>query len=181
MLKAVLIVFVLMVSGCASLPDVRAPSVGELPYAIGAGDRLRISTYGEERLTGEFTVGADGMIAFPLLGAVEASDIPVSEFRDRLQQRLAAEALRDPRISVEVVQYRPVFILGEVERPGEYSFVPGMTVPALVAKAGGFTYRANERAVFITRSPTANEVVYRLESATAVAPGDTIRIGERIL
>lgn len=157
----------------------RAEAVSEYRYRIGPGDRLRVTTFNEDRVSGEFTVGSDGSIAFPLLGDVRASGRTLDELKDELQGRLGAEFLRNPRVTVAVLAYRPVYILGEVERPGEYAFVDGMTIYSLVAKAGGFSYRANDKAVYIRREGDAQEQAYALDSGTAVRPGDTVRIGAR--
>ena len=155
------------------------PAVGTFAYRIGPGDRLRIATYGEDRLTGEFTVTAQGAIAFPLLGEVAAEGRTVSEFTALLQRRLAGEYMRNPQVSVEMVNFRPVYILGEVTRPGEFPYGERMSVFALVAKAGGFTYRANQGYALIRSENETVERPVRLSSATAVQPGDTIRIPER--
>lgn len=156
----------------------RAP-VGAYQYRIGPGDRLKVATYGEERLTGDFTVDAGGAVAFPLLGPVQAAGMTVAEFNAALQQRLAAQYMRNPQVTVEVVNFRPVYILGEVQRPGEFPYADRLSVFALVAKAGGFTYRANQGYVLIRAENETAERAVRLSSATAVQPGDTIRIPER--
>ena len=132
-----------LLSAAACTPSTLAerPVVGTFEYRIGPGDRLRIATYGEERLTGEFGVTAQGAIAFPLLGEVDAAGHTVPEFTALLQRRLASEYMRNPQVSVEMVNFRAVYILGEVARPGEFPFGERLSVYALVAKAGGFTFR----------------------------------------
>lgn len=169
----------LMVTACATPNLVERPSVGSFAYRIGPGDRLRVATYGEERLTGEFVVNASGEIAFPLLGPVPAAGMTVEAFNAELQGRLAAQYMRNPRVSVEMVNLRPVYILGEVQRPGEFPYGDRMSIYALVAKAGGFTYRANQNYVLVRGERDAAERAVRLSSGTAVQPGDTIRIPER--
>ncbi|MFC3173505.1 polysaccharide biosynthesis/export family protein [Novosphingobium bradum] len=167
------------ISGCAPSALAERPPVGTFAYRIGPGDRLRIATYGEDRLTGEFTVTAQGAVAFPLLGEVAAGGQTVPEFTALLQRRLASEYMRNPQVSVEMVNFRPVYILGEVSRPGEFPYGERLSIYALVAKAGGFTYRANQGYALIRSENETVERPVRLSSATAVQPGDTIRIPER--
>jgi polysaccharide export outer membrane protein len=168
-----------LVAGCAPKQLTERPVVGSFEYRLGAGDKVRVATYGEDRLTGEFTVNAAGAIAFPLLGTVPAAGRTVSQFTADLQGRLASQFMRNPQVTVEMINFRPVYILGEVQRPGEFPFAERMSVYALVAKAGGFTYRANQSYVFVRGEEETQEHAVRLSSATAVQPGDTIRIPER--
>jgi len=169
----------LAATGCTPSSLAERPAVGSFEYRIGPGDRLRIATYGEDRLTGEFAITARGTVAFPLLGEVEAAGRTVPEFTAQLQRRLAGEYMRNPQVSVEMVNFRPVYILGEVSRPGEFPYGERLSIYALVAKAGGFTYRANQGYALIRSESDTAERAVRLSSATAVQPGDTIRIPER--
>ena len=148
-------------------------------YQLGPGDRLRISVFGEAELSGEFVVTPAGSVAYPLVGNVEAQGKTVSEFTDSLTETLRAGYVRQPMITVEVTNYRPFYILGEVNAPGTYPFTSGLTVMNAVATAGGFTYRASPRRVFIKHANAENEQEYPLTSQTLVRPGDTIRIPER--
>lgn len=148
-------------------------------YRLGAGDKVRVITYGEESLTGEFLVGPSGKVSFPLIGDVQAAGSTSSEFRAAVEGALRGGFLRDPKVSVEVTTYRPFYILGEVQKPGEYPYTSSLTVQRAVATANGFTYRANTKKVFIKHANSDEEKVYPLTSATPVSPGDTIRIVER--
>ena len=154
-------------------------AVDAAAYQLGAGDKLRVTTFGEPTLTGEFTVGGNGVVSLPLVGDVSAQGATVSQFRDRFVTALKDGYLVDPRVSVEVLTYRPFYVLGEVNRPGEYPYTNSLTVQNAVATAGGFTYRANTRRVFIKHQNEATEREYPLTVGTTVAPGDTVRIGER--
>lgn len=160
-----------------------APAATKAPqpfiYLLGPGDRLRITTFGESALSGEFTVTGSGTLAFPLIGDVIAAGKPASQVRDEIRTRLGAQYLRNPNLTVEVINFRPVFILGEVAKSGEFPYVERMTVFTLIARAGGFTYRANRRTVFIRREREIYEHAYPLTGGLAVRPGDTVRIGER--
>jgi len=164
-------------AGCASNDG---PVVTEVPeYRLGAGDTLRVIVFGETELTGQFEVGPRGTIAYPLVGEVEAIGLTPVEMATRIQEGLGAY-LRSPNVSVEIANYRPFFILGEVQRPGSYPYSPNLTVQNAVATAGGFTYRANRNRVFIKHANEPAERPYDLTSSLPVLPGDTLRIGERL-
>ena len=175
-------------AGLASSAILLAPAVSAQPadvtrevpeYRLGSGDKIRVITFGEEALTGEFQVGGSGKVSLPLVGEVEALGLTAREFQGRVEAALKDGYLKDPRVSVEVLNYRPFYILGEVKKPGEYPYTNGLTVLNAVATAEGFTYRANKGRVFIKRADGAKEEDFPLTSNTQVAPGDTIRIGER--
>lgn len=179
MIRLLLISLLLCLSSCAPASLSEGLAVGAYQYRIGTADRLKIQTYGEQRLSGEFAVGSDGTISFPLVGAFPASGKTLVEFKNELTARIGSEFLKNPQISIEIVSFRPVYILGEVAKPGEFSYNERMSVFALVAKAGGFTYRANQKYAYIRHEDDSDEAAIRLISATAVQPGDTIRIPER--
>jgi polysaccharide export outer membrane protein len=147
-------------------------------YRLGPGDQLRITVFGEPDLTGQYLVGSQGTIAYPLVGEVNAAGMTLLEFTEVLQTALEA-FLRSPNVSIEVANYRPFFILGEVTRPGTYPYSANLTVLNAVATAGGFTYRANRRRIFIRHAGETEEQGYRLTITTPVLPGDTVRVGER--
>jgi polysaccharide export outer membrane protein len=165
-------------SGCTTAT---ATMEAEQPaeYRLGPGDQLRVTVFGETELTGVFQVGSQGVIAFPLVGDVTAGGLTVLEFRESLQTALL-QYIRQPNVSVEVANYRPFFILGEVQRPGTYPYSANLTVLNAVATAGGFTYRASRNRVFIRHGNEPVEHAYPLTITTPVLPGDTVRIGERL-
>lgn len=148
-------------------------------YVLGSGDKIRVITFGEEQLTGEFFVGAEGKVALPLVGEIPAGGRTVRQFQESMETALKDGYIKEPRVSVEVLNYRPFYILGEVKAPGTYPYTSGLTVLNAVATAEGFTYRADSKKVFIKRANEANEQAFPLTTTTPVAPGDTIRIGER--
>lgn len=149
-------------------------------YRLGAGDQLRITVFGEADLTGEYVVNAEGMVAFPLVGDVPAQNKTLTEFGQAVTEALQEGYVRQPNVAVQVMNYRPFFILGEVRTPGTYPFSANLTVMNAVATAGGFTYRANTDRVFIKHAGEEREHAYRLTTTTPVQPGDTVRIGERL-
>jgi polysaccharide export outer membrane protein len=169
----------LLLAGCAGAPPVTAVAEAVYVYRLGPGDRLKINTYGEDRLSGDFAVNGAGVIAFPLIGDVPASGQTVEQFKTDLVHRLGSQYLRHPNLIVEVENFRPVYILGEVAKPGQFPFAEGMTVFGLVAQAGGFTYRANRGRAMIRHENDAAESTYALTSGAKVRPGDTIRIPQR--
>ncbi len=148
-------------------------------YRLGAGDKVRVIVFGEEGLSGEFVVSDSGQISFPLIGDVPAKGASVSEFQDRLTTTLRQGYLKEPRVSIEVLNYRPFYIMGEVRKPGEYPYTSGLTVLNAVATAQGFTYRANMKKVFVRHPGDTKEQEEALTTTTVVGPGDTIRIAER--
>lgn len=148
-------------------------------YRLGVGDRLRVSVYREADLTGEYAVGADGNVALPLIGDVKALGRSVEDFAREAQARYGDGYLREPKVSAEVINYRPFFILGEVDTPGQYPYTIGMTLPMAVATAKGYTPRADRGTVRIKRLGAAEEEVYRTAPELRIYPGDTVRVGER--
>lgn len=168
-------------SGCAGggdLPQLTL-AASDVGYTLGAGDKLRITVYGEEKLTGEYLVDGSGAIAFPLIGAVPAKGLTPPALARALTTALSKGYLDNPSVAIDVLNFRPYYILGEVNKPGEYPFVEGLTVFSAVAKSEGFTYRADDRRVFIRHKDGKAETLYRLDGMTPVQPGDTIRVLER--
>ncbi len=148
-------------------------------YKLGVNDKVRVLVYNEVDLSGEFEVNAAGNLSLPLAGDVKAEGRTPGEVTQDIQARLAAGYLKDPRVSLDVLTYRPFYILGEVTKPGEYPYSNGLTVINAVARAEGFTYRANKRKVFIKRAGTGAEQEFVMAPGLQIQPGDTIRIGER--
>ena len=170
------------ITACGTTSAETAPRNQDSPttdYRLGAADQLRITVFNEPGLTGQFVVGSQGTIAYPLVGDIRAAGLTVAEFTDALRTALS-QYVRSPSVSVEVANYRPFFILGEVTRPGTYPYAVDLTVLNAVATAGGFTYRANQHRVYIRHASEADEHGYTLTPSTPVLPGDTIRIGERL-
>ncbi|MEH6676971.1 polysaccharide biosynthesis/export family protein [Phenylobacterium sp.] len=177
-----LVAALIATSAVASAVQAQEPgaAIRAIPdYRLGSGDKIRVITFGEEALTGEFVVGGSGNVSMPLIGDVAAEGLTVPEFQTAVEESLKQGYLREPRVSVEVLNYRPFYIMGEVQNPGEYPYTNGLSVLNAVATAGGFTYRANSRRVYIKRADSSLEREYPLTPLTPVAPGDTIRITER--
>lgn len=172
----------LSLAACASAPLPPRDDVADVAgadYRLGTADRLRITVYGEPSLSGEFAVGAQGHLALPLIGQTPAAGLTASQLEAAIAGALSQGYMLDPRVTAEVIAYRPFYILGEVNRPGEYPYAARLTVLNAVATAQGFSYRADTRRVYIRRADGREEQAYALTAATPVAPGDTLRIGER--
>lgn len=168
--------------GCAApgggLPPL--PPVRTGRYVLGPGDTVRIITFGAEQLTGEFTVSDSGDVAVPLLGQIHAAGLTAQQLQKTMTAGLIRTGMfRQPSVAVEVARYRPVFILGEVKKPGQYAYQPGMTVLTAVAIAGGFTYRAIEDVFSIIRTVDAKPIEGRATRQTLLQPGDVINVYER--
>lgn len=148
-------------------------------YRVGAGDRLKISVYNAEKLSGEYPVGGDGKIAVPMLGRVPVSGLTLEEVAETVTTRLKGGYILNPNVTVDMVAYRSVFILGEVEKPGQYPYVEGMTLLQLVAQAGGFTYRANRGTIKLRGEAEKKETKQKISGIAALSPGDTIVIMQR--
>lgn len=149
-------------------------------YTLGSSDKVRITVFGHQDLSGEFEVDGTGSISLPLIGQMTAQGLTTAQLEQSIATSLASGYILNPRVSAEVINYRPFYILGEVGNPGTYPYTNGLTVQNAVAAAGGFTYRANKRVVYIKSMDSDREVAYELTPMTVVKPGDTLRIGERI-
>jgi polysaccharide export outer membrane protein len=171
----------LVVAACApgrGLPDL--PSTPPGAYRLGSGDVVRLITVGDDSLTGEFRVSDSGIIAVPLLGTVPASGLTPDALAARISGALVkANLYRAPSVSVEVTAYRPIFVLGEVAKPGQYPYQPGMTMVTAAAVAGGFTYRAIHDYASIVRTRDDSVTEGKASRQTFIQPGDVITIFER--
>lgn len=159
--------------------DPSAPDLPTYAYALSGGDRVRVVVFGDASLGGEFTIGGSGFISLPLIGEVDVRGLTSTQLQARIVARLADGYLKDPRVAVEVLSTRPFYILGEVNKPGQYPFANGLTVLGAVAQAGGYTYRAKTKQALIKHAGQDTETSYAVTARTMVAPGDTIRIKER--
>jgi len=149
-------------------------------YQLGSGDQIRVTVYGEEDLSGEFEIDGTGTIGLPLIGSVTIGGKILSAAQKQIAEQLADGFLINPRVSIEVLNYRPFYILGEVKDPGSYPYVSGMTVLNAIALASGFTYRASENKIEVTRRVDGEEQKIRIKLTAAVLPGDILRVPERL-
>jgi polysaccharide export outer membrane protein len=171
-----------LLAGCASgtgrLPVLPNDQHGAV-YLLGAGDSLRITVFGEPDLSGTFKISDNGALVMPLVGQVSAQGLSVPELQKRLVGQLNVKAVKSPDVTIQVEEYRPFFILGEVKNPGSYPYVPDMTVLTAVAIAGGFTFRASQDEVSVTRKRNGAPIEARARRDARVLPGDVVYVFER--
>ncbi|WP_284944671.1 polysaccharide biosynthesis/export family protein [Acidisoma cladoniae] len=171
----------LLLAGCApgsGLPPLPVTQSG--PYTLGPGEQVRVVIFGQTQLTGRFTVNDRGQISVPLLGQIPASGLTTDQLEASIEDDLKEKKiLLNPSVSVEIAEYRPIFILGEVVKPGQYPYEPGMTALTTVAIAGGFTYRAQTGYVSILRTVDGHSFEGRATRGEPILPGDVVTIFER--
>ncbi|MFO1023945.1 MAG: polysaccharide biosynthesis/export family protein [Acetobacteraceae bacterium] len=181
MLSRLVILLCITLAACAPGGGLQDLPHGEAQsYRLGPGDAVRLITFGEDSLTGEFRVSDSGTIALPLLGPVPAAGESPEQLGRRVSEALVkANLLKAPSVSVEIIAYRPIFVLGEVSKPGQYPYQPGMTVVTAAAVAGGFTYRAVNDYASIVRTQDGVAVEGKAYRQSFVQPGDVITVLER--
>lgn len=151
------------------------------PYHLGAGDKVRITVFGADRLSGVFAVELSGAIAMPLIGIVPAGGKTLDEVKAEIVKSLREQKLMEkPNVAVAMVSARPFYVLGEVGRSGSYPYVGGTNIESAIATAGGFSYRAQEDYVFLRRAGSLHEIKVPLPSVVPVNPGDIVRVASRI-
>lgn len=151
----------------------------EARYELGPGDKVRVTVYGHEDLSGEFEVSQSGSVSLPLIGEIPAQGLTNQQLELAVVDQLKPDYLKNPRVAIDVLNYRPFFIIGEVKQPGGYAYVTGMRVVEAVALAGGFTYRARENKIFIRRATDPSGENEEANQQTVVLPGDVIEVPQR--
>ena len=155
------------------------PVAYDSAYRLDAGDRLRVVVYGQEGLTNTYAIDAGGSITMPLIGAVRARGLTPAGLAAEVTGKLRNGYIREPSVAVEIEAYRPFFILGEVAAPGQYPYVPNMSVESAVAIAGGFSPRAKRDRVTLTHTDAGGSVRVIVPLGTPLSPGDTVLVSER--
>ena len=155
------------------------PVAHDTAYRLDAGDKLRVVVYGQEGLTNTYAIDAGGAITMPLIGSVPARGRTPAGLAAEITGKLRNGYIRDPSVAVEIEAYRPFFILGEVAAPGQYPYVPNMSVESAVAIAGGFSPRARRDSVTLTHTDHAGPSRAVVPLGTPLSPGDTVLVGER--
>ncbi|MET0724283.1 MAG: polysaccharide biosynthesis/export family protein [Tardiphaga sp.] len=148
-------------------------------YHLDAGDRLRVVVYGQEGLTNTYAIDAGGSITMPLIGSVPARGRTTAGLAAEISAKLRRGFIREPSVAVEIEAYRPFFILGEVAAPGQYPYVPNMTVESAVAIAGGFSPRARRDSVTVTHTGASGTARFVVPPGRPISPGDTVLVSER--
>jgi protein involved in polysaccharide export with SLBB domain len=189
--RAAALALALILAGCAGGGGSRAPlpttptpaatppaELSVSSYRLGSGDRVRIVVFRHEDLSGEFALDGAGNFAMPLVGEIQAYGLTTRELEQRIAAKLQDGYLVEPQVSVEVLNYRPFYILGEVRQPGSYQYVNGMTVLNAVALAGGFTYRGKQDEFLLQRGGS-NTQATEVGIDTPILPGDVVTVQER--
>lgn len=156
-----------------------AKESGDVAYRFGSGDKLRVKVYNEDTISGEYEVDSTGNLSLQLIGSVKAAGLTLPELAGMIEHRLREEGyMINPKVAIDVLNYRPFYVLGEVNRPGSYPYVAGMTVLNAIALAGGYTYRAKTSRFELIRG-NGEEPKVAVEAQAVVLPGDIIKVNER--
>lgn len=176
------------VSGCGTVGDQGPASQADLDATAAAatatprfqgGEKIRINVFNEPTLSGDYDIDPNGVVSLPLAGTVKAVGLTQAQFEQELAKKFRSEYLKNPKVTVTILQFRPIYIVGEVEKQGEYAFKPGINVLTAMAAAGGGTYRANRTYVLIQHIGDSGMKQYPQAATTMVLPGDLIKVPER--
>lgn len=174
------------VSGCSSMTqfgfapatDVSLAKLDRI-YRLGVGDKLKVEVFGEPELTGESEVNASGNISLPLLGDVAAKGTTLDQFSGTLRQKLQQGYIKNPQLNVQVLNYRPIYVQGEVRHGGEFPYKAGLSIADAVALAGGYTYRSVTNSIFLRRQGESTGRSIPMDGSIPVLPGDNLLVQER--
>ena len=179
----------LLLAGCESVGNIGSITMEEQEALIKAaattspnlqsGEKIKVTVFGEDRLSGEFEIDPAGYVSLPLAGTVKAAGLSKLQLEQDIARKLKSEYLRNPKVTVDVSSFRPFYILGEVQRPGKYSYESGLNIMSAVALAGGATYRSSRSNVLIQHAGESGFKQYPMTPTIPVLPGDLIRIPER--
>lgn len=154
-------------------------STNLLELKLAPGDKIRVTVFGEDKISGDYDIDTAGYVSLPLAGSVKAAGLSKPDLERELARKLSGDYLKSPKVTVSVINFRPFFILGEVEKPGEYQYRSGMNVLSAMAMAGGPTYRASRSSILIQRAGTTQLKEYPLDTTVSILPGDLVRVPER--
>lgn len=165
-------------AGSAASAEPSDPSVhaADVSYRLGTGDKVRVIVFDEQDIGGEFQIDDGGYIRLPLIGALKAAGCSPHELETQIAAALRDGYLNAPRVSVEVTDYRPFYIIGEVNKPGQYAYVNDMTALNAVALGGGYSVEASDSSVYIRREGEKEEQKYAADATTKIHPGDVVRV-----
>ncbi len=184
-------VVIIAVAGCSSGPASYSQTADNtqtrLPmrssggsYMLGTSDQLRVQVYNEPTITGDYVIDGAGFLSIPVAGRIKAAGLTTEQLERRLTAKLNSGILKEARVTIQISSYAPFYIRGEVKKPGEFPYKPGLTLGDAVALAGGYTYRADESRAYV-RPFGGIEITRPLNVDPPIAPGDNIRIPERFL
>jgi protein involved in polysaccharide export with SLBB domain len=183
-MKSLLLAMTILIAGILGAAASSAPgqaATSDQEYRLGVGDKLHVNVFGQTDLTGDYVVDDTGEVQLPLVGQIKAAGLTAREFERAIVAALkGGDYLKDPRVSVQISSMGPFYIIGEVNKPGEYPCVNDMSVLNAVALAGGYTFRADDTVVYIRRNGGAKEQEYPSDETTKIHPGDVVRVGDRL-
>lgn len=187
LLAPILLILSASLAGCAAgpvLPTEAAPATVSMEsadaYRLEPGNKVRVQVFNQTNLSGDFTLDPAGNISMPLIGNIPSAGITSRVLGERIADQLKRDNyMQDPRVGVEVVTFRPFYVLGEVRQPGEFPYMTGMTVLSAIARAGGYDYRARQGEVVVVRMIGSEQKDYLANERTPLLPGDIVRVLER--
>lgn len=162
----------------APLYAIAQTSAPPLDYTLGSGDTITISVYDEPDLSVEARLSESGVLSYPFIGKLKVVGLTVGELQNSIANGLRGDYLVDPKVRVNVVEYRPFYITGEVQKPGGYPYQAGLTVEKAVSLAAGFTERANKRSILVLSEDAHNNKPRKASLGSQIRPGDIITIEE---
>lgn len=179
----------LTVTGCnsagsshfAAYQDTAASHAINRPYTLHTNDQLHVQVYNEQTITGDYTVDSTGYMSIPVAGRVKAAGLTVDQLERRVAAQLNGAILKDARVNIQIATYAPFYIRGQVKKPGEFAYKPGLTVADAVALAGGYSYRADESRILVRPTGSNAELTRQTDANPPVSPGDNITVPERFL
>ncbi len=180
-LAAVQATLLLLLSGLLHAQESPATDADAVSgYQLGPRDSISVTVFNHPDLSGEFVLDGDGRFSMPLIGVVDAAGKTPVELEEVLLNRFSPDYLVNPRISIEVSNYRPYYLIGEVQNTGSFPYVAGITYLTAIAMAGGYTYRAKKDVVYVIRANDPEQEEIKLDANEKVQPGDIIRVAERL-
>ena len=176
----------LVMAGCSSVASTQyaayqEPVAGSRPYTLHTNDQVHVQVYNEQTITGDYVVDSTGYLSIPVAGRVRAAGLTTAELERRVAAQLNGSILKDARVNIQIANYAPFYIRGEVKKPGEFPYKPGLTIADAVALAGGYTYRADEKSVVVRPTGSNRPATRPMDANPPVSPGDNITVPERFL
>ena len=165
-------------AACQAFPPPEPPPEAS-PWPLGSGDRLRVVVFEQNQLGGEFAVSDDGAISLPLVGRLQVAGLTPAATEKLIAERFNHGILKEPQVNVEVLHYRPIYVYGEVTKPGAYDFSGKLMILNAVSLAGGYTYRAQKKGITVIRNTDPDRNAISVRETTPVGPGDVIYVPER--
>jgi polysaccharide biosynthesis/export protein VpsN len=176
---ALIVRFTLLLFLTLCAAGARAQTAELSSYKLGSGDLISIRVLGEDDLRRERVRLSDaGSISFPVLGEIKVKGMTVGQLEEFITKGLKGRYLLDPQVTVSLEEYRNFFVNGQVEKPGGYPFVPGLTVRKAISIAGGFKERAAREKMNVIRDDDPKQTPRRVDLNTPLGPGDILTVEE---